>query len=48
MQEILYKPARPHYCRPTTDYDTFAADALAAGEVATVLFRIKGDQVAPR
>lgn len=30
------------------DYDTFAADALAAGEVATVLFRIKGDQVAPR
>jgi|GEM_PF-2453223 len=30
------------------DYDTFAVDALAAREVATVLFRIKGEQVAPR
>ena len=30
------------------DYDTFAVDALAAREVATVLFRIGGEQVAPR
>lgn len=30
------------------DYDTFAADILAAREVATVLFQISGEQVSPQ